>query len=395
MSSRAGPALETPIGAGDNAAGFEPGIEVLRGVAALSVCIFHLYTVGGWRPPPPLSLVGISGWMGVDLFFVISGYVIGGSVARHAFVVRDGILARNPEYAREYWRSRVARIVPLYALTCVIFLVLRPAVLAHGALWQIATHATFLHNLFPSTITSVNGVTWSLAVEAQLYLLAFLIVPVLVRGAPALRCAAFALALAIPVAFRAAGFWASADAAVRGYLALQTPALLDGFGIGVLMWLWHSARGAGRTRTITAWARCAGAFIVAALLLTLAHLTYAAHPNDYYVHFPMVLFHRSLVAAGCAALVLAAVWLPRGRPPPRPLLWLGRLSYGIYLWHGVLLFGIVARFGGAWTSDAKAALVLAGSVVLAEASWRLIERPGQRAIKRLFVIAGERPALAA
>jgi peptidoglycan/LPS O-acetylase OafA/YrhL len=235
---------------------------------------------------------------------------------------------------------------------------------------------------------TINGVTWSLAVEAQLYLLAFLLVPVIAVQKPAVQWRAFGLAVAIALAVRALTFWATADPALRSHGSMQTPALLDGFMAGVLI----SLRLAGNDAAIPdrrAFARWVAALVVALSLLALAHYAYTRHMDNLHTVPYMSILHRSLVAAGCAGLVLAAVWLPHRLRVPSALLWLGRVSYGIYLWHGVLLFGLLDRFGAAWSLDAKAVFVLLGSLLLADASYRLVERPTQRWILRRFPTAAE------
>ena len=89
-------------------------IEALRALAALSVVVFHLQGLVGVTMPGPLNYIGASGWMGVDLFFAISGLVIGQSVIRN---LTRGSLQR-------YAVARFARIVPLHFLTCVLFVFL-------------------------------------------------------------------------------------------------------------------------------------------------------------------------------------------------------------------------------------------------------------------------------
>jgi peptidoglycan/LPS O-acetylase OafA/YrhL len=197
--------------------------------------------------------------------------------------------------------------------------------------------------------------------------------------------------VATAIAFRAGTYVATADPGLRGHLALQTPALVDGFAAGVLMSLRIAGGGAPSGRR-AGFAPPMMALAAAMLLLMLAHHAYARHIDDYYAGPVMTILHRSLVAAGCAALVLAAVTLPAGLRVPSLLMWLGRVSYGIYLWHGVLLFGVVDRFGAAWTVGAKAAFVLGGSLLLADASYRIVERPAQRWIVRRFPTSGERTA---
>jgi peptidoglycan/LPS O-acetylase OafA/YrhL len=139
-----------------------PNINLLRAFAALLVLVYHVIELGPWPDFPssgPL-LTFRAGWVGVDLFFVISGFVIGLSAIR---LYRDG----DSDYRRTFMRRRLARIVPLYLVTCVAFLILvQPAVLSlpwPKLLVQFASHLLFLHNLHPALHGAINGPNWSVA----------------------------------------------------------------------------------------------------------------------------------------------------------------------------------------------------------------------------------------
>src|SRR3954451_23805604 len=95
-----------------------PLIDVLRGFAAISVLVYHVIAHFDWigfKTSGPLVWFRIS-WMGVDLFFVISGFVI--ALSAFARLQQGGLV--------DFWRSfslaRLARIAPLYYLTCLIFM---------------------------------------------------------------------------------------------------------------------------------------------------------------------------------------------------------------------------------------------------------------------------------
>src|ERR1700749_259322 len=97
-----------------------PLIDVLRGFAALGVVVYHVIAHFNWTEFPtsgPLVWFRI-GWMGVDLFFVISGFVISLS----AFTMLDRISSRQ-EFSMTFARHRVARLVPLHYLTCLVFII--------------------------------------------------------------------------------------------------------------------------------------------------------------------------------------------------------------------------------------------------------------------------------
>jgi len=93
-----------------------PLIDVLRGIAALLVLIYHVIEISGWQSFPisgPALLFRI-GWIGVDLFFVISGFVIG----RAAII---GISTQPSSRKKPFFERRLRRIVPLYLLSGMVF----------------------------------------------------------------------------------------------------------------------------------------------------------------------------------------------------------------------------------------------------------------------------------
>ena len=137
-----------------------PGIDLLRGFAALLVLAYHVVEHGRWTAMPNsgYGYVVRHGWVGVDLFLVTSGFVITLSALE--------CLRRDPADAqRAFAVRRLARIVPLYLLTGAVFLILvRPAMLGiePGRLAvHVLSHLFFVHNLHPGTHGSINGPTWS------------------------------------------------------------------------------------------------------------------------------------------------------------------------------------------------------------------------------------------
>ncbi|WP_158746956.1 acyltransferase, partial [Acidisphaera sp. L21] len=145
-----------------------PLIDILRGFAALSVVVYHVIAHFNWDAFPvsgPLVWFRI-GWMGVDLFFVISGFVI----ALSAFRALDAQPDRST-FFQHFVRHRGARIIPLHYVTCLVFVVsLQPFMFFSAEGWlQFVTHALFIHDFFPNHQGGINGVNWSLAAEMQFY----------------------------------------------------------------------------------------------------------------------------------------------------------------------------------------------------------------------------------
>lgn len=94
-------------------------IDILRGFAALSVVVYHVIELFNWTEFPSTGpmLWFRTGWMGVDLFFVISGFVIG--LSAFSEIDRSG----PTHFHGAFFARRVARIVPLHYLTMLVFIV--------------------------------------------------------------------------------------------------------------------------------------------------------------------------------------------------------------------------------------------------------------------------------
>jgi peptidoglycan/LPS O-acetylase OafA/YrhL len=110
--------------------------------------------------------------MGVDLFFVISGFVI----TLSAF----SILEKNnlKKYRILFLKKRIARIVPLHYLTILVFLTfVMPAFLFERFWLNLFSHLSFVHNLVPSLHGGINGPNWTIATEMQFYALILLLAP--------------------------------------------------------------------------------------------------------------------------------------------------------------------------------------------------------------------------
>lgn len=152
-------------------------LDVLRGLAILLVVTFHAqeFLVPGFAlyAPPPNGFMWLPGdagwerflwnltpaaigWSGVDLFLLLSGFLI------HWSTLRRGQASGWREfYGRRFWR-----IYPTYLVALLLFI----AVLGPFAGWDILAHVLLIHNYDPTVFYSINGVFWSLALEVQMYL---------------------------------------------------------------------------------------------------------------------------------------------------------------------------------------------------------------------------------
>ena len=352
--------------------GFRPDIEGLRGVAVLVVVLFHagLAGVGG-------------GFVGVDVFFVISGFLITGLLLREHD--RTGRIAFLSFYARRARRLLPAAIVVLVAtLIASLNLVApldRPAIGLDGAAaalsignirFALASGDYFANVAAPSPFLHF----WSLAVEEQFYLLWPALILIVARGGHAHRRLVVGLVGLVAASFAAnlvltdvAANWAFYSLPTRGWeLGLGgLAAVAVGAGIG--------------ERVPRALASLAG------LLSLTGWLGLGA------VAFATLTFDPDLAYPGVAALVPAlgtAVLLASGRRhlgpslllATAPLRFVGRISYSLYLVHWPILVLAPLAVGGPIDDLGRAGLV-GLSTLVAAVSWALVETPFRRSLPRL------------
>jgi peptidoglycan/LPS O-acetylase OafA/YrhL len=314
-----------------------PALDGLRGLAVLAVIAVHanvLYggeTVAGGAGAVVARLLG-AGWIGVDLFFCLSGFLI----TRILWQAR-----RSPHYFRDFYARRLLRILPLYyAFVVVVFLgVYRLAPPTHslsgGDVLSVLFYTNNLHYAATGVAVPHLGHFWSLAVEEHFYLLWPLAVRLLPRRRLMQLClTGAALALALRLALVAGDAWP-----FSAYLL--TPCRLDGLLFGSLLAL--AAQDAADLRHLRWALRSAALPAVASLAaIVIWNGEFSARPHGADL--------RLTVTAGIAGIaVLLAGALARavygggrwGRLLQTP--WLrtvGRYSYAMYVCHCLVVSGL-------------------------------------------------------
>ena len=328
---------------------YRPDVDGLRAVAVLLVLHFHAF---------PAAIPG--GFVGVDVFFVISGFLITGIIVRELEQGRFSLLT--------FYVRRIRRIFPALLVVLVIALILGWLWMLPAAFAQLGTDifasAAFAANialLLQSGYFDVESTKkpllhlWSLGIEEQFYLAWPLILLLAARlrlsilaVASTLGVASFILNVALIGSHPAAAFFLPFTRAFE---------LLVG---AVLACSWDRVNQSSQASNIRAWTGVAMIAVAAAVLSG-----HSAFPGWWAI----------LPVAGTALLVSApGAWICRGVLASPPLVWIGLISYPLYLWHWPLLvFGATIKFAPLTLLERE--LVLIASVLLAWATYRFIEMP--------------------
>lgn len=347
---------------------FRADIEGLRAISVLAVLLWHAGI-------PWLA----GGYVGVDVFFVISGFlmtrILVGEAERSGRISLSGFYARR---ARRLLPAALAALLGTVVLT-VLFLPLHRWASIGGDLvasavylinWHLA--ADSVDYLAQESAPSPVQHYWSLAVEEQFYLvwpLLLVIALVVTKRRPArIRGAAWALTGATFVLSLTLSIHLTRTSAAEAYFVTHTRA-------------WELALGAAIALGAGWWAQIPRAMAIAIGWLGLAAIGYAIVTFSAATPFPG---SAALVPTMGAAAVLVAGTAAGSRGPVavlrlRPMQFTGRISYSLYLWHWPFIVVAMEMFGsGHQVAIRYGVLAVALSAIPAWLSWRYVEEPVRR-----------------
>ncbi len=336
-----------------------PELDGIRGLAITMVILYHYIFYRISAPPKSLEAyalaIGRLSWTGVDLFFVLSGFLIGG-------ILLDS--RNSPTYFQTFYRHRFFRIIPLYA---VVLFATATVFFLHGARFSlnpdlpIYPYLLFLQNFFMTGAT-IDG-TWSLAIEEQFYLT----LPLLIRFVPEKPRNVFIVvgAIAAPI-LRTLCFLFFPRHRWLGFFMM--PCRADSLLLGVIGALivrnekWKSMLQPQLLRI---------ALIV--LLLGAAALTAIFKIQT---QLPIISIGLTWMAALYLCLILYSQIHREGFIAAffrqRWLMWMGGIAYGVYLIHDKVLL-VIERYNLPVLACALVCLLI--TLGVARLSWRYFEHP--------------------
>ncbi len=326
--------------------GYRPALDGLRAIAIAAVVGYHAFD---WPA---------NGGFGVDLFFVLSGFLITTIlIEEHRRTGAVSLIA--------FYRRRAYRLLPALVVMLAVFAAVTTAAgdMNGDAAGGIAAGLTYVMNLgvvsdVPFSLTPL----WSLALEEQFYL----VVPPVLFGVLRGRVR---LALAVVLA----------AAAVSAFQGWRIAADADGSG---RLWCWPDTRG------LPILIGCAAALLLASRPSLGRHCRWLLGPLLVWI-VASTLFHPATLddtfrgpllsfSVLCAIAVLGAYEggdLVSRLLSTRPLVFTGRISYSLYLWHLPVIVAVVALLGD---GDAPKGLAVAVAVGVAACSFYLVEQPLRR-----------------
>lgn len=357
-------------------------IDALRGIAALGVVFYHAVEQGKHHVPnnlleyPVRALQFLSsfGYIGVFLFFVISGFCIHLQWAKARATGLEPDIRFGP-----FWKRRLRRLYPPYVIALALYLFLTAwsagINLTHFFFYDLGMHLLMLHNLDPHTCYTINGVFWTLAIEEQLYLAYFLLLFLRVRWG-------WGVTIAVCLAARFGWMLFSHIVWLKSGVGIPVPEAaashwftwaLGAIGVEVMFGLIQAPR----------WARNLRLASLSIVVATVLSYYLPGIPKENFVHNLCWFVIHPLWGLGffivINRLVLAEQsWIRRTTVPLAISIFatLGIFSYSIYLTHELVIMQSWRWTNPAWWQSANVLfVVLPATILCAWVFFWLCERP--------------------
>jgi peptidoglycan/LPS O-acetylase OafA/YrhL len=327
--------VESKLNSSNETGGRLQILDALRGLAALSVVWFHLaHSMGLTKEGTQIYRAGTYGWVGVEVFFVMSGFVIPFTLEKNRY--------RIAQYGR-FLAKRVIRLDPPYLVSIASFLALAAyfSVVSHTPFrfsgTQVLLHLGYLNVFFG--YEWIDNVYWTLAIEVQYYVIMGVVFPLVARRRTFWW-------LVVPAAFGLMIVFPS-----KVFIFCYTPFFMLGLAA------FHYRRG-----TLSKYW-----FLLSAMGFALCAVPYPGW----------------VAATIC---LLAALAIAFGDGAPWPLVSLGTVSYSLYLIHGAVGYtalSVTMRHAPWIPQLAAIGIAMFSSIVAAWVLYELVEKPSQRLSSRI------------
>lgn len=365
-------------------------LDGLRAMAALSIVVFHTLHTVDVQSNPIRQFMGNVFWYlptGVHLFFVLSGFLLFLPFARAI------LLAHPLPGLRRFYYRRALRIMPAYLVVLALLAWLPTAdhiIPISGA--SILTHIFMIHDMFPDFNREMEGPFWTLAVEAQFYLLLPLMAAALAKvvgGSRSLKrlLCGIALLLALALGLRAldiglvGGMPAHTTSGFARSFVLITMGMqgkyLEVFMMGMLASVVYVVTVEFGNMSTNARRRLGWAMLAMWCVTTVLAIPSIRYGGTIFSPGESwgvgVLIYPLVVGVSYASLLLAIIWgslVIRWFFETPPLRFTGHISYSLYLWHVPVLLAMIPFFAGV-----PLLLRLVCTVPVAYLSYQLVERP--------------------
>lgn len=311
-------------------------IDIIRACSILLIIIYHCIALTGTHSQLPKILyinkfVAYGGEIGVTLFFILSGYGVACSLYTKE-------LSGRPYSYGEFIKRRLLRIVPQYwwAILSLLFLTENAGLFRKDGMIHVVSHLLFIHNFSPDTHGSINGALWTMGIIMQYYLIAYFLHR-LVKRKPLITCF---VTIAATVLCRALIF------IILGYMEIDNPwyyfiygkqlfTALDNFVIGMSIGCIMQANEMKRIQNN--WIRVL--LLIMDLALVVGLMILSDNKNR------LANTQTGWLWNSCLAIVLGFfVWNFANLKPinVKPLAWIAKYEYGIYLWHLIIINTMLA-----------------------------------------------------
>jgi peptidoglycan/LPS O-acetylase OafA/YrhL len=324
-----------------------PGLDLLRAIAIVWVMLFHSWIVGGLGEP--FQPIADYGWMGVDLFFVLSGYLIG-------YQLLKPLSLQQPLHLGEFYRRRAYRILPAFLVVLAVYVWLPNWREAPGMqpAWQFLTFT--LNLLIDYQHNPAFSHAWSLCVEEQFYLV-FPVMAWLLTRKPSLKTSLGLGATIIVAGMLLRAYASRHDLNYLETIYFPTYTRLDGLLAGVTLAAIHAYR-----PDTWGWLQRHGNALSVGGCVVIGAAIWLFRDK---LAFTASVYGFPLLSCGIALLVAAAAGkqglLGRWRVPGAG--WIAGMSYSLYLSHKLALHAVANWLAAhpavhGWTAFGAYALVI-------------------------------------